>query len=104
MWIMKAGQWEVALDLLGEMKATGVQANEVTYSILFDVLAAAGQWQRALHLFMTLDREGKGRASEGYQVRQSIGVLELGRNFSTASGSGITTTVGLRRFESPFCR
>jgi pentatricopeptide repeat protein len=71
MWIMKAGQWEVALDLLGEMKATGVQANEVTYSILFDILAAAGQWQRALHLFMTLDREGKGRASDGYHVRQS---------------------------------
>jgi pentatricopeptide repeat protein len=55
----QTGQWEAALDLLNEMKAQGIQANEVTYSILFDVLAAAGQWQRALHLFMTLDREGK---------------------------------------------
>lgn len=59
---MQAGAWERALDLLNEMKAQGVQANEVTYSILLDLLASAGQWQRALHLFMTLDREGETRS------------------------------------------
>jgi pentatricopeptide repeat protein len=47
------------LDLLEEMGDRGVKPNEVTYSILLDLLAEAGQWQRALYLFTTLEQQGE---------------------------------------------
>ncbi|EWM26730.1 Pentatricopeptide repeat containining protein [Nannochloropsis gaditana] len=52
-----APNWEMALEVLREMKAQGVEPSTVTYSTLMDILTDSGQWQRALHIFMTLERE-----------------------------------------------
>ena len=57
----KAGQWEVALSLLQEMKDAGPVPDRMTYNTAMDACAKGGQWQRALEIL------------QGMEVRQLTG-------------------------------
>lgn len=46
----RAGQWERALRLLGEMAAVGLSPNVTTFSSAVAACGNAGQWERALGL------------------------------------------------------
>ena len=72
----------MGLELLREMQAQGVRPNTVTYSILLDLLTEAGQWQRALHMFMTLEKEGVARTVWLYTA--AIRACARGQQLDTA--------------------
>ncbi len=78
--------WEMALELLREMEAQGVRPNTVTYSTLMDLLTEAGQWQRALHLFMTLEKDGgqAGTTNSVWLYTAAIRACAQGRQLETA--------------------
>jgi pentatricopeptide repeat protein len=72
----------MGLELLREMQAQGVRPNTVTYSTLLDLLTDAGQWQRALHMFMTLEKEGVARTVWLYTA--AIRACARGQQLDTA--------------------
>jgi len=55
------GREDVGMDLLDEMRRRGVRPNSVTYSIVIDLLADTGSWQKALDLFQSMEQEGISR-------------------------------------------
>jgi len=81
-----APNWEMALELLREMQEQGVRPNTVTYSTLMDLLTEAGQWQRALHLFMTLEKDGEqtGATKSVWLYTAAIRACARGRQLDTA--------------------
>jgi pentatricopeptide repeat protein len=54
----KAGKLEVALRLLAEMHAAGVEGLEETYGLLINRLGAQREWDRCIDIFLSLQMVG----------------------------------------------
>lgn len=51
----KAGQWEMALNLMQEMRDEGLKPDRMTYNTAIDACAKGGQWQRALDILAGME-------------------------------------------------
>ncbi len=54
----EAGAWEEAVELLGQLRASGARLSTLPYSKTIAALAKGGRWQQACGLLQTISSEG----------------------------------------------
>lgn len=66
----KGGQWELALELLREMRQRrDLAPNAITYNAAIDACTSGGEWQRALSLFDEMVARGPAGSKSSWRRR-----------------------------------